>query len=239
MTKRVPGRLDGAVVLVTGASRGIGRAVAQRYATEGAQVVAVARTTGGLEELDDDIRAVGGLPATLVPMDLTDFEAIDRLGGALFERHGRLDVLVGNAGQLGTLSPTGHIDPQTWQQVMDVNVTANWRLIRSMDVLLRQAPAGRAIFVTSGITGKTAAYWSAYAASKAALEALARTYAAEVEKTDVRVNLLDPGIVGTAMRAKAFPGERPEDLASPESITERFVELAEPSCRHHGERLSI
>jgi NAD(P)-dependent dehydrogenase (short-subunit alcohol dehydrogenase family) len=239
MAASAAGRLEGAVALVTGASRGIGRAVARRYAAEGAHVVAVARTTGALEELDDEIRADGGHPATLVPMDLADFAAIDRLGGALFERHGRLDVLVGNAGQLGTLSPTGHIDPQTWQQVMDINVTANWRLIRSMDVLLRQAPAGRAIFVTSGITGTTLPYWSAYAASKAALEALALTYAAELNKTDVRVNLLDPGVVRTAMRAKAFPGERAEDLTPPEAVTDLFVDLALPSCSHHGERLSV
>jgi len=233
------GRLDGAVALVTGASRGIGGAVARRYAAEGAHVIAVARTTGALEELDDDIRAAGGHAPTLVPLDLADGPGIDRLGGALFERHRRLDVLVGNAGQLGTLSPTGHIDPQTWQQVMDINVTANWRLIRSMDMLLRQSPAGRAIFVTSGITQTTLPYWSAYAASKAALEALALTYAAEMNNTKVRVNLIDPGIVRTAMRAKAFPGERPESLRPPEAVTDLFVTLAEPSCTHHGQRLRV
>jgi NAD(P)-dependent dehydrogenase (short-subunit alcohol dehydrogenase family) len=239
MSAKAAGRLDGAVALVTGASRGIGRAVARRYAAEGAHVVAVARTTGALEELDDDIRASGGHPPTLVPLDLADGAGIDRLGGALFERYKRLDILVGNAGQLGTLSPAGHIDPQTWQQVMEINVTANWRLIRSMDVLLRQAPAGRAIFVTSGITQMTLPYWSAYAASKAALEALVLSYAAEVAKTNLKVNLLDPGIVRTAMRAKAFPGERPEDLTPPEAVTDLFVELALPSCGHHGERLRV
>ena len=238
-SERAGGRLESAVALITGASRGIGRAVARRFADEGAHVVAVARTTGGLEELDDEIRSAGGHAATLVPLDLADFEGIDRLGGALFERHGRLDVLVGNAGQLGTLSPTGHIDPQTWQQVMDINVTANWRLIRSMDPLLRQAPAGRAIFVTSGITQTTAPYWSAYATSKAALEALVLTYASEVKKTNVRVNLLAPGVVRTAMRSKAFPSEKPETLAAPEDVTGLFVELAVPSCTRHGERLSI
>ncbi len=239
MAEPAEGRLEGAVALVTGASRGIGRAVARRFAAEGAHVVAVARTTGGLEELDDEVRAAGGHSATLVPLDLADFEAIDRLGGALFERHRRLDVLVGNAAQLGTLSPTGHIDPQTWQQVMDINVTANWRLIRSMDPLLRQAPAGRAIFVTDAITQTTSPYWSAYATSKAALETLALTYASEVTKTNVRVNLLAPCAVGTALRAKAFPSEKPETLAAPEDVTDLFVDLAVPSCKHHGERLSI
>jgi NAD(P)-dependent dehydrogenase (short-subunit alcohol dehydrogenase family) len=227
------------VALVTGASRGIGRAVALRYAAEGAHVVAVARTTGALEELDDEIRALGGESATLVPLDLADGPGVDRLGGALFERYKRLDILVGNAGQLGTLSPVGHIDPQTWEQVMDINVTANWRLIRSMDVLLRQAPAGRAIFVTSGITQTTMPYWSAYAASKAALEALVLTYASELNRTNVKVNLLDPGVVRTAMRAKAFPGERPNDLRPPEDVTDLFVDLALPSCSHHGERLHV
>ena len=239
MSAKTAGRLDGTVALVTGASRGIGRAVALRYAAEGAHVVAVARTTGALEELDDEIRGAGGQAPTLVPLDLTDGPGIDRLGGALFERHRRLDILVGNAGQLGTLSPTGHIDPQTWQKVMEINVTANWRLIRSMDVLLRQAPAGRAIFVTSGITQTTLPYWSAYAASKAALEALVLSYAAEVAKTNLKVNLLDPGIVRTAMRAKAFPGERPEDLKPPEAVTDLFVSLAEVTCGHHGERLRL
>lgn len=239
MNQPAAGSLTGTVALVTGASRGIGRAVARRFAAEGAHVVAVARTTGALEELDDEIRAGGGQAATLVPLDLSDFEGIDRLGGALYERHGKLDVMVGNAGQLGTLSPAGHIDPQTWQQVFDINVTANWRLIRSMDPLLRQSPAGRAIFVTSCITQMTMPYWSLYAASKAALEALVLSYASEVNKTNVRVNLLDPGIVRTGMRAKAFPSENPAKLADPDDITDLFVELAAASCAHHGQRLVV
>ena len=166
------GRLEGRVALVTGASRGIGMAVARRFAAEGARLVLVARTVGGLEELDDAIRQDGGLGATLVPLDLREFDAIDRLGASLYERHGRLDVLVGNAGVLGTLSPLGHIGPNDWAEVMDINLTANWRLIRSLDPLLRRAEAGRAIFVSSGAAAAAHAYWGAYAVSKAALEML-------------------------------------------------------------------
>jgi NAD(P)-dependent dehydrogenase (short-subunit alcohol dehydrogenase family) len=229
------GRLQGRVALVTGASRGIGMAVARRFAAEGARLVLVARTVGGLEELDDAIRQDGGERATLVPLDLREFDAIDRLGASLYERHGRLDVLVGNAGVLGTLSPVGHIEPGTWAEVMDINLTANWRLIRSLDPLLRQSDAGRAIFVTSGAAAAPHAYWGAYAVSKAALEMLVRTYAAEIAKTRVRANLLDPGALRTAMRASAFPGEDPMSLPAPEAVTEAFVELAEPRCQRNGE----
>jgi len=229
------GRLAGRIALVTGASRGIGAAVAERFAAEGAQLVLTARTVGGLEETDDAVRRAGGRRATLVPLDLREFDKIDQLGASLFERFGRLDVLVGNAGVLGTLAPAGHIAPDVWQQVLDVNLTANWRLIRSLDALLRAAEAGRAVFVTSGAASGALAYWSAYAASKAALEALVRSYAAEVAKTTLRVNLLDPGAVRTRMRAQAFPGEDPRRLPPPESITERFVELASADCARHGE----
>ncbi|MEE8499619.1 MAG: SDR family NAD(P)-dependent oxidoreductase [Kiloniellales bacterium] len=229
------GRLEGRVALVTGASRGIGMAVARRFAAEGARLVLVARTVGGLEELDDAIRQDGGQGATLVPLDLREFDAIDRLGASLYERHGRLDVLVGNAGVLGTLSPLGHIGPNDWAEVMDINLTANWRLIRSLDPLLRQSDAGRAIFVTSGAAAAPHAYWGAYAVSKAALEMLVTTYAAEIAKTPVRANLLDPGAVRTAMRASAFPGEDPETLPAPEAITDTFVALAEPGCTRNGE----
>ncbi len=229
------GRLEGRVALVTGASRGIGMAVARRFANEGARLVLVARTVGGLEELDDAIRQDGGQGATLVPLDLREFDAIDRLGASLYERHGRLDVLVGNAGALGTLSPLGHIEPATWAEVMDINLTANWRLIRSLDPLLRQSDAGRAIFVTSGAAAAPHAYWGAYAISTAALEMLVTTYAAEIAKTRVRANLLDPGAVRTAMRASAFPGEDPLRLAAPEALTEAFVDLAVPECTRNGE----
>jgi NAD(P)-dependent dehydrogenase (short-subunit alcohol dehydrogenase family) len=231
------GRLKDRIALVTGASRGIGAAVARRFAAEGARLVLVARTVGGLEETDDACREAGGQGATLVPFDLREFDKIDHLGAQLFERFGRLDVLVGNAAVLGVLSPVGHLQPDVWQQVMDINVTANWRLIRSLDPLLRQSPAGRAIFVTSGVTAGVFAYWSAYAASKAALETLARTYAAEVTKTNVRVNLLDPGVVRTRMRAQAFPGENPLDLPPPEAVTSHFVDLAAADCQRHGETL--
>lgn len=222
------------MALITGASRGIGAAVARRFAAEGAHVVLVARTVGGLEELDDSIRAAGG-SATLVPMDLRDYDAIDRLGAALFERYQRLDILVGNAGLLGTLTPIAQVKPAEWAEVLDVNVTANWRLIRSMDPLLRAADAGRAMFVTSTVGHAVRAYWASYAVSKAALEMMIGVYAAEVQKTNLRVNLINPGSVRTRMRAQAYPGEDPLTLKTPEEVTEAFVELAEPACALHGE----
>jgi NAD(P)-dependent dehydrogenase (short-subunit alcohol dehydrogenase family) len=229
-----PGRLAGRIALVTGASRGIGAAVARRFAAEGAHVVAVARTVGGLEALDDAIQADGGT-ATLVPLDLTDFDAIDRMAQALFERFGRLDVLVGNAAILGTLSPVGHIEPKLFERVMALNVTANLRLIRAFDPLLRRSTAGRAIFVTSGITRHAAPYWGAYAASKTALESLVRIYAAEVAHTPLRVNLINPGPTRTRLRADAFPGENPETLPPPDAVAGAFVPLAEASCDLHGQ----
>jgi NAD(P)-dependent dehydrogenase (short-subunit alcohol dehydrogenase family) len=230
------GRLVGRVALVTGASRGLGAAIARRFAAEGAELILLARTVGGLEETDDAVRAAGG-HATLVPLDLTDFPALDRLGGAIFERHKRLDVLVANGAILGTLSPLGHITPKEWQRVIDVNLTANWRLIRSLDPLLRAAPAGRAIFVSSSAAAAPRAYWGTYAVTKTALEQLAGIYAEEVEKTALRVNIVDPGRLRTVMRAQAFPGEKPETLPPPDSATEVFVALAEDACRWHGARL--
>jgi len=230
-------RLDGRIALITGASRGIGAAVAKRFSQEGAHVILTARTTGALEEIDDEIQKITGEPATLVPLDLTDFDAIDTLGGAIFERFKKLDVLVGNAGQLGTLSPLGHIDPHVWDQVIAVNVTANWRLIRSMDPLLRASDAGRAIFVTSAVGHEARAYWGTYAVSKAALEMTALIYAAELENTPVRVNLINPGATRTDMRAQAFPGEDPDTLKAPEEITGLFVDLAEASCSLNGQIL--
>jgi NAD(P)-dependent dehydrogenase (short-subunit alcohol dehydrogenase family) len=229
------GRLAGRIALITGASRGIGAAVAKRFAAEGARLVLTARTVGGLEEVDDAVRAANGQNATLVPLDLRDFDKIDQLGPSLYERFGKLDVLVGNAGVLGILSPLAHVDPKVWQETLDVNVTANWRMIRILDPLLRRAEAGRAIFVTSGAATKSNAYWGPYAVSKAALEMLVRTYAAEVAKTNLRVNLIDPGNVRTRMRAQAFPGEDPMTLPAPDDVTDGFVELAAADCRKHGE----
>lgn len=227
------GRLAGRVALITGASRGIGRAVALRFAAEGAELILSARTQGALEEVDDEIRQLGR-QATLVPADLTDYPVIDRMGAAVYERWGRLDVLVGNAGLLGVLSPVGHISPEIWDQVVAVNVTANWRLLRSFDPLLRASDAGRAVFVTSGVSSGRA-YWGAYAASKAALETMVKTYAAEVAKSSIRANLINPGATRTRMRAEAFPGENPDTVKAPEDITEVFVQLAEPACTLNGE----
>lgn len=230
--------LDGRIALITGASRGIGAAVAERFATEGADLILIARTVGGLEEVDDRIRGIGG-QATLVPLDVSDGAGIDRLGSAIAERHGRLDILVGNAADLGRLGPISQFLPNEWEPVIDVNLTANWRLIRSFDPLLRLSDAGRAIFVTSTIARAPKAYWGAYAVSKAALEMLVRTYAAEIVKTNVRANLLDPGAVATRMRAHAFPGENPETLPTPNAITDRFVELASPACELNGEVVGV
>jgi len=233
------GRLAGRIALVTGASRGIGAAVARRFATEGAQLILIARTVGGLEETDDAVRAAGGAKALLVPLDLREFDAIDQLGASLYERFGKLDILVGNAGILGDLSPLGHVKPERWAAVMDINLTANWRLIRSLDPLLRRSDAGRAIFVTSGAATGAHAYWGPYAVSKAALEALVRTYAAENRKTNIRANILDPGVARTALRAEAFPGEDANALPAPDDIAETFVNLAEAACTRTGEVVSV
>ena len=233
-----PDRLAGKIALITGASRGIGAALAERFAREGAHVVLAARTVGGLEEVDDTIRARGG-SATLVPIDLRDFIKIDELAARLFDRWGRLDILVGNAAEFGVFSPLGHIDPATWAEVVDLNLTTNWRLIRAMDPLLRAAPAGRAIFVTSGVARGVFPYWGPYAVSKAGLEMLVKIYASEIRKTRVRANLIDPGIVRTRMRARAFPGENPARLPPPESVTDTFLALAVPECARNGEVVTI
>jgi NAD(P)-dependent dehydrogenase (short-subunit alcohol dehydrogenase family) len=234
----MPGRLAGKIALITGASRGIGAAVAERFAGEGAHLVLAARTVGGLEEVDDKIRAVGGT-ATLVPLDLRDFIKIDELAAAIYERFGRLDILVGNAAEFGTFSPLGHIDPKLWAEIIDLNLTANWRLIRAMDPLLRAAEHGRAIFVTSGIARAPRAYWGPYAVSKAGLEALVKTYAAEIEKTRVRANLIGPGVVRTRLRARVFPGEDPMTLPPPETVAEAFVQLALPEFGRNGEVINV
>jgi len=232
------GRLDGRIALITGASRGIGRATALLFAREGAHCVLTARTTGALEELDNDINALGGT-ATLVPMDLTDYPAIERLGAGLYERFGQLDVLVGNAGILGKLGPVAQTDPKIWDQVMAINLTANWRLLRSLDPLVRQSDAGRVVMLTSSVGAKPRAYWGAYAISKAALENMTLTYAAEVEKTPVKVNLLNPGATRTRMREEAYPGEDPNTLKSAEDVAVAILGLSVPECSQHGDLVSL
>ena len=228
-----PTPLSGRIALVTGASRGIGAATAVALAKAGAHVVAVARTVGGLEELDDAIREAGG-NATLVPLNVTDGEGLTRLAAALRERYGRLDILIGNAALLGPSSPLDHITPKDWDEVMKVNVTANWQLICAMDALLRRSDAGRAVFITSGAAHNMRAYLGLYATSKAALEALARTYAAETEKTSVRVNLFNPGPTRTRMRAQLMPGEDPKTLPTPEEVANKIVALCLPGFSDTG-----
>ncbi len=224
------------IALVTGASRGIGRAVAIELARAGAHVIALARTQGALEELDDAIRTEGG-EATLAPCDIKDFAALDRLGAAIFERWGKLDILVGNAGVLGPLSPLAHVEPKQWDDVFAVNVTANWRLIRSLDPLLRAAEAGRAVFLSSG-AGHAAnfkPYWGPYAISKAAVDALVRTYAAETANVSaVKVMAVNPGPLRTRMRAAAMPGEDPMVLRTPEELAPKIVALCLPDWSPTG-----
>jgi len=233
-----PKRLEGRLALVTGASRGIGAAVARRFAAEGAHLILVARTVGALEEIDDEIRT-GGDSATLVPLDLRDFDKLDQMGASLYERFGKLDVLVGNAGVLGALSPMGHTTPKLWSEIIDVNLTANWRLIRSLDPLLRRSESGRAIFTTCAAGRETLPYWGAYAASKAALETMARIYAGEMARTSVRVNLIDPGAVATKLRLQAFPAEDRSKLRQPEEVVEPFVALAAAECTRNGDILRL
>jgi len=226
--------LDGRVALITGASRGIGRSLAKSFAAEGAHLILTARTQGALEELDDELRTEGYEAPTLVPCDLTDFDVIDKIGAAIYERFQKLDVLVGNAGMLGTLAPISHLDPREWQKVIDINLTANWRLIRSMDPLLKASDAGRAIFVSSSVGHSPRPFWGTYAVSKAGLEMTAGIYAEECAKTNVRVNMINPGGTRTAMRKSAMPGEDPESVKAPETINHLFLELASPACNVNG-----
>jgi NAD(P)-dependent dehydrogenase (short-subunit alcohol dehydrogenase family) len=226
--------LQNRIALITGASRGIGQAVATRFAAEGAQVILAARGSKGLEETDDVIRSAGGT-ATLVAIDLTEETAIAALAHSIAARFGRLDILVGNAGLLGELSPIPHQSPESWRRVFAVNVEANLHLIRHCDALLQLSDTPRAMFVSSGVTQSIHPYWGAYAASKAALETMVQTYAAETAKTRLRVNLIDPGGVRTRMRAQAFPGEDPQTLPPPEAITDVFVKLAGKDIMQTGE----
>jgi NAD(P)-dependent dehydrogenase (short-subunit alcohol dehydrogenase family) len=231
---KTEGKLKNRLAVITGASRGIGAATAKLFAAQGAHVILVARTLGGLEEIDDEIRYKGGV-CTLVPMDLTDYNKIDEMGATIFERFGKLDILIANAGLLGTIGPINHIDPHIWEQTFAVNVTANWRLIRSLDPLLRLSDAGRAIFLTSAAAQYHRAFWGLYATSKIALEMIVRTYAQEILKTNVTANLFNPGRTRTKMRAQAYPGEDPNAIKSPEFAAKQLINLAQPNCNLNGE----
>jgi NAD(P)-dependent dehydrogenase (short-subunit alcohol dehydrogenase family) len=226
--------LKGRIALVTGASRGIGRAAAIALGGQGAHVICVARTVGGLEETDDAIQKAGGT-ATLVPLNLKDAAAIDRLGGSIFERWKKLDAFLANAGTLGALTPLSHLEPKVFQELLDINITANWRLIRSLDPLLRLSDAGRALFVSASAARRHTPFWGGYAMSKAALESLVFTYAQECSGTNVRANLLNPGPVRTMMRARAMPGEDPSTLPRPEELAPLIVELLSPTNGKQGE----
>lgn len=230
--------LSGKNALITGASRGIGAAVAKELARRGAHVILIARTIGGLEAVDDEIKAFGG-KATLMPLDLFKLDDLDALGPTLHQHFPKLDILVGNAAMLGTLAPIGHVKPDEFQRVMDLNVTANYRLIRTLDPLLKAAPAGRVVFVSSGVTKDFKAYWGEYAVSKAALEALAKVYANECVNTNVKVNILDPGRVRTSMRAQAYPGEDPQSRPHPDEIAPYFLKLVGDDCTMNGEIIAV
>ena len=229
--------MDRRIVLVTGASRGIGRAAALELAKAGNHVIATARSEKALTKLDDEIAASTGHNATLIPLDLRDGAAVDRLASALLERFGRLDGLIGNAGVLGTLGPLENISPAAFQETLDVNFTANWRLIRAVHPLLRMSEAGRALFVTSGIVPRPRAFWGVYGATKAALETMIACYADEIENTPIRVNLFDPGVVRTEMRFKAMPGEDPLTLPTPAEVATTIPQYLSRECTLHGERI--
>ncbi len=226
--------LSGRVTLVTGATRGIGFHAALALAAAGSQIIAVGRTQGGLEDLDDAITSAGG-ECTLVPMDLKNYDGIDQLGGIINERWGRLDGLFGNAGVLGDITPANQVEPKVFDNVFAVNMTANYRLIRSLDPLLRMSDAARAVFVTSSVSITRPAFWGAYAASKAALDTFVQTYAKEVEITNIKANLLNPGGTATKMRAKAKPGENPDTLPQPQDIAPLIVDMLSPAYQANGE----
>ena len=228
-----PRPLEGRTALITGASRGLGAAIARAYAAAGAHVILLARTVGALEEVDDGIREQGG-QATLIPQDLRRLDDLDRLGPTLYERFGGLDIFVANAAILGTLSPMGHYEPKVWQQVFDTNVHANWRLIRTLEPLLRNSAAGRALLVTTDLARHPRPFWAPYAASKAALETMALSWAAELTKTPIRINLVDPGPMATALRARAYPGEDQATLPRPDTAAQLFLAPATPAFTETG-----
>lgn len=230
--------LKGRLALVTGASRGIGRAVALALAEAGCHVIITARSLPGLESLDDEIQAAGG-SATLLQLDLKKGDKIDQLGPTIYQRWQKLDILVGNAGILGPLSPLAHVTEDGWHQTIEVNLTANWRLIRSLDPLLQRSDAGRAVFVTSGAASGKYAYWGPYATAKAGLETMVKTWSHEIATTNARANLINPGATRTTMRAKAFPGEDPATLPAPGELVPLFMELVSPACQRNGEVINF
>lgn len=232
-------RLAGRIVLVTGASRGLGAAVAVACAAEGAKLVLVGRTRGALEEVDDACRRAGGAEATIAVLDLTKGELVDALGGSLHQRFGHLDGLVACAAELGVVTPASHLEPRTFERILALNLVANQRLLRSLDPLLRAAPDGRAVFVTDGGAGPGRPYWGGYAATKAGLEAMVLAYAAEQRLTRVRVNLFDPGPMATRLRAQAYPGERPGSVPDPATIAPRVIELLSADCTSNGTILRV
>ncbi|MGD9650377.1 MAG: SDR family NAD(P)-dependent oxidoreductase [Dongiaceae bacterium] len=229
-------RLAGRIALITGASRGLGAALAERFAVEGARLILVARNAEALEEVDDKVQAAGG-EATLAPLDLTQHDKIDELAVQISKKFGKLDILVGNAAMLGTLTPVQDIKPREFAQVMALNAAANYRLIRAFHNGLLASGSGRVIFTTSGVTEFNPAFWGSYSISKAAMESIALTYAAETENSTIRVNIVNPGIFQSDLRAEAFPGENPEKLPAPETITNIFVDLARVECTQHGEKI--
>jgi len=236
MTQSKP--LDGRVALVTGASRGLGYAIALKLAEAGAEIIATARTQAGLEDLDDAIKAISG-KATLVPLDLTSPDGIEKLAEAVSGRWTKLDIMVANAGQLGLLTPAAQIPSKTWNEVLATNLIAPARMIRAFEGLLKASDAGRAVFLTSGVGSRRAkAYWAAYGASKAGLDNLVQSWAIELADTPVRANLLDPGAVRTRMRASAVPGEDPETLPTPDEIAPVAVQMCLPEETRNGQIVS-
>ena len=227
-------KLSGRITLITGAARGIGAAVAERFAFEGAHLILVSKSQSGLEALDDKIKSIGG-NATLVPLDLVNGSNIDDMAAAISKRFGKIDILIGNAAILGQLSPMSHYTPEMWEEVFKVNLHANWRLIRDFEQLLRESDAGRALFVTSGIANIPRAYWGPYSSSKAALEKMIKDWAMELQNTSVKVNIIDPGPINTHMRKQAYPGEDPKKNLDPKEITDLFLELTSSSCTKNGE----
>jgi NAD(P)-dependent dehydrogenase (short-subunit alcohol dehydrogenase family) len=220
--------LSGRIALVTGATRGIGLACAVALALAGAHVVAVGRTQGALEELDDEILAATGQRATLVPLDLSQPDGLDSLGRAIFDRWGKLDILVHAAGVLGLLTPVSHLDPEVWERAVAVNLTSTYRLIRSLEPLFKRAEAARVLFMTTGLATKPRAFWGAYAATKAGMESIVQCWADEMEQTPIRSVLINPGPMRTKMRAQAYPGEDPQTLPDPSEIGPLVVDLARP-----------